>query len=279
MAENETLDELDKKLTPEFLTKRYKAELFKKIIAGETSLANEIEKVITLEKKLNAPPTPEEEEEATGFPAESRIKRPYTLSPEALEARRKNAQKSTGPVTEEGKRRASRNSWRHGLYASSFMMQIGQPCKSTCPKFGTCSVVNEGGVSPGDECLDKQHLLEAGMAISKALREKDLDDLKDLVAVELAGSLDILRRLKEDILAYGTIVKEKMVDKDGLLTGWKLKNNPSLIAFSKFCADMGLTFTDFLITTKSLDKANTDKEAPQTIADILSGITARAGKE
>jgi len=41
------------------------------------------------------------------------------LTPEAIAARRKNAQKSTGPRTEAGKRRASLNALKHGSHARS----------------------------------------------------------------------------------------------------------------------------------------------------------------
>jgi hypothetical protein len=39
-----------------------------------------------------------------------------------IEANRRNAQKSTGPKTETGKQRASRNAAKHGLYAASVVL-------------------------------------------------------------------------------------------------------------------------------------------------------------
>lgn len=45
------------------------------------------------------------------------INRQKSVSPEKLAANRANARKSTGPRTEAGKNKSSRNSWRHGFFA------------------------------------------------------------------------------------------------------------------------------------------------------------------
>ena len=48
-------------------------------------------------------------------PAVLTVNRPMMISDKQLEANRRNAHLSTGPKTEEGKRRASLNALRHGL--------------------------------------------------------------------------------------------------------------------------------------------------------------------
>ena len=48
------------------------------------------------------------------------------LSAKALEARRKNAKKSTGPKTERGKSASSGNSFKHGLSSASYYLPADQ---------------------------------------------------------------------------------------------------------------------------------------------------------
>jgi hypothetical protein len=60
------------------------------------------------------------------------IKRP--ISPRKLEANRRNAQKSTGPRTAEGKAKSSRNSYTHGLYSSRLYRDENQRAKEE-PEF------------------------------------------------------------------------------------------------------------------------------------------------
>jgi len=42
---------------------------------------------------------------------------PYTISPEKIEANRRNAQRSTGPTTPEGKAAVAQNALKHGVFA------------------------------------------------------------------------------------------------------------------------------------------------------------------
>ena len=78
------------------------------------------------------------------------------MSEEALEARRRNAQLSTGPVTEEGKKNASMNALQHGRYATKFFKipakKVGnlETCKvcgdeqiSACKEAGKCLLQDE----------------------------------------------------------------------------------------------------------------------------------------
>ena len=50
---------------------------------------------------------------------------PQPISPQKLEANRRNAQQSTGPVSAEGKKSSSMNALTHGLLARAVPITIG----------------------------------------------------------------------------------------------------------------------------------------------------------
>ena len=56
---------------------------------------------------------------------------PKTMTPAAIAANRRNAQKSTGPRTPEGKARASRNNLRHGLHSRELVIPCGPLAESS----------------------------------------------------------------------------------------------------------------------------------------------------
>ena len=219
----------------------------------------------------------ENKEEQIGIPEDMRVKRrPYTMTDAAHEARKANAQKSTGPVTEEGKNASSRNSWKHGLYSSSFITGfLGRPCKSTCDKFEDCSLVSDGKTVPGDSCLDKQFVAEAFDCIITAVQSGEMDGFQGMAALEMAGGIDILRMMKESIIENGVLVKDKKLDKDGKTIGEGFKLNPVLPEYNKMLMNLGFTPGDFNLTPAAVAKVNknkTDDENTKTLADTLSDI-------
>lgn len=210
--------------------------------------------------------TPEE----SGIPERLKVKRAYTLSPAALEARRHNAQKSTGPTTDEGKSRCAKNAWRHGKYAGTRILGLGKPCKSTCNQY-PCSLVEEGTTSPGGDCLNKEHLYEACLAIERALLQKDQAGLNELIVYELAESMQVIRELRRAILEDGVIVKSERIDKEGKVIGHEIKPHPALLALPNLMKNFGLTLPDFMLTPAAIQRVQTDKETADTLADIFRG--------
>lgn len=216
-------------------------------------------------------------EEDIGIPTDMRVnRRPYTMTPAAIEARQMNAQKSTGPVTEEGKASSSRNSWKHGLYSSSFITGfLGRPCKSTCDKFEDCSLVSDGTTAPGDSCLDKQFVAEAFDCIITAVQGGGMEGFQGMAALEMAGGIDILRMMKESIIENGVLVKDKKIDKTGAVIGEGFKLNPVLPEYNKMLTTLGFTPGDFNLTPAAIAKVNKNKaddENTKTLADTLSDI-------
>jgi hypothetical protein len=209
--------------------------------------------------------------EQTGIDDNLRIRRKYTMSEAALFARRQNAKKSTGPRTPEGKKRVSRNNWKHGRFASTRILGLSKPCKSTCPKY-PCSLVIEGKTEPGGECLDKQHIVEACMAIEQALLNNNPDDFYELAVFELAESMQVIRELRRAILEDGAVIKYERYDKEGKVVGHDVKPHPALLALPKILADFGLTLPDFRLTPKEVNRSKDLGEAAKTVADIFQAV-------
>jgi len=248
-----------------------KEDLKRRIDAGERGLADELEHLFSLEARLRAEIEAADEEEADPVMERLRVKRrPYTMTPAALAARQANAQNSTGPTSDAGKAISSRNGWKHGLHARKRLLGMGKPCRSTCPKY-PCTLVDDGDTAPGADCLDKEYFLHSLNAISKALHDGDLTDLKSAVTVQLGGTLQVVEELQASILEYGVYMKSEKLDKNGGVIGYEIKPNPSLLPLSNLLKAAGLTLPDFMITPAAVERKKTDDSAVETLADIFRG--------
>lgn len=217
----------------------------------------------------------ENTEDQVGIPKDMRVnRRPYTMTPAAEDARKANALLSTGPKTEEGKARSSRNAFKHGLYAASFITGfLGRPCRTSCDKFEGCSLVSDGAVIPGDDCLDKQFVAEAFDNVIRAVQgkeDKDHEDFQALAALEIAGGIDILRMLKESIIENGVLMKDKKIDQKGATIGEGFKLNPAIQAYNKMLVDLGFTPSDFNLTPASIEKAKSGKKVGEAVESLAS---------
>jgi len=205
-------------------------------------------------------------------------KRPYTLTPKALQQRRDAAALSTGPTTEAGKASSSKNAWKHGLHARTRILNLGKPCKSTCQQY-PCTLVDDGATQPGQQCLDKEYMLACVEAVSRAVSNGDLSDLKDVVSLQLGQSLQVIDELQGSILEFGVYMKDEKMDKNGKVIGYAIKPNPSLLALANLLKAVGVTLPDFMITPAALERKKTDDDTKETLATIFSaaaGGLARA---
>lgn len=223
----------------------------------------------------------EDKTEEVGIPESMRVgSRSYTMSDEARAARIKNAQLSTGPKTEEGKSRSSRNSWRHGLYASSFITgMLGRPCRSSCDKFAECSLVNDGQVNPGEDCLDKAFVAESFGNIIEAIKDGKHDGFQEMAALEMAGGFDVLRMLKESIQENGVIFKSAKLDIKGKEIGYEYKLNPAIPAHKQYMELLNMTPSDHLMTAKEIKKAEGGKKASEAIESLASEMGKAANRD
>lgn len=234
-----------------------------KLERGETGVAKDLRELHDLEVLIEKEaPQPIRDGEPI------RVKRSYTMTEAARAQRLAASAKSTGPTTPEGKAICSKNNWKHGKYSQSRILGLGKPCKSTCADY-PCDLVEEGKCRPGAECLDKEHLLEACMAIERALKEQDYGDFNSLMVMELGETLSVIRELRGAILEHGTVVETARVDKNGNIIGYELKPHPALLALPNLMKNMGISFTDFMMTPAAIERKKSDEGAAATIADIF----------
>ena len=197
-----------------------------------------------------------------------RVKRSYTMTPAALAQRHNASQHSTGPITPEGKAASSMNGWKHGQYAKKRLLSLGKPCRTTCLQY-PCSLIDDGATQPGQQCLDKEYMLHTINALSKALTDGDLSDLKNIITLQLGSTLQVIDELQASILEYGAYMKSEKIGKDGEVIGYEIKPNPSLLPLSNLLKAAGVTLPDFMVTPAAIERSKTDKETAATIADIF----------
>jgi hypothetical protein len=210
-----------------------------------------------------------------GIPEDLRVKRRYTMTPEAL-AQRKAAGNS--PAKAEGMK-GNRNGWRHGSYVTNFINKL-KPCKSTCPQY-PCSLVEGEGIEPGDDCLDKVEVVQFFRAVNDAIKNKKFDDFNELAALQISNTLKVVDMLIEDIISHGTVVKREKRSAQGDLV-IEYVTHPSLLALPKLIADLGLNPAEFLITPRAISRVEDEDKAGKTIGDAMTAAAkalAKLGKK
>jgi hypothetical protein len=250
--------------------------LLTKLTTGKIFSIHEQKKYNEYQKKIQAfvdgyPDVPPDPENEVGIPERLRVKRRYTMSPEAL-AQRQAAGNS--PAKAEGMK-GNRNGWRHGGYVTNFINKL-KPCKSTCLQY-PCSLVEEEGIEPGDDCLDKVEVVQFFRAVHDAVKDKKYDDFNELASLQIANTFKIVDMLIEDIIRDGSVVKrEKLSAQGDHMTEYV--THPSLLALPKLIADLGLNPAEFLITPRAISRADDEKEAGKTIGDAMTAAAKALAK-
>lgn len=234
-------------------------------------------------------------------------KRPYTMSPAALEQRRANlpaaAAAATGPITDEGKAASSRNAWVHGRYSAVNRVQFGQgatamakmfgkPCVTTCPFHpdnperteAPCSLVLDGLTRAGGSCLDKSVYVHALDSLMRAFTDGDMDGMHGLLATEMASNMQLLRQIREEVANNGVVIaipwvtKEGAVvyDKDGHMVVSEYRTNPALPMLIKFNESLGINFAELMATPRAREKLKDDDEAAGGLQSLLGAIFNRS---
>lgn len=216
------------------------------------------------------------------------------LTPAEVAQRRNAAALSTGPRTDEGKARCSRNAWKHGLTSSihrghfdngmqSLWGAMGKPCKSTCEKY-PCSLVEDGLTSPGGTCLDKQVYVQAFGAIIDSLQNGDMEGMHGLMASEISAALQMLHDLRTQVADQGMVILVPMVDADGKVVTrengteviGKAIANPGYAMMIKTLETLGINLPELLATPQSKAKAKVAEEQTDAVQTLMGGIFQRA---
>lgn len=225
------------------------------------------------------------------------------LSPRELEQRReaskRGAEMATGPISTEGKAASSRNGWKHGRYSqaaehrerleSLMVGAFGKPCRSSCPKHPSqepqypCSLVLDGLTKPGKDCLDKTVYLDAFEDLMTALRTQSADAMHVTMAAQVAGAIEVLQQLREQIAEKGVLVLkpfinkagELIVDGDGKPVG-DLVLNPAISQFTFLLDKLGFSLPELLATPRAAAKAGDGEDAGDALVDLLGSALSRA---
>jgi hypothetical protein len=219
-------------------------------------------------------------------------KRP--LSEAELQQRRNAAVHSTGPRTQEGKARSSRNAWKHGMTSAvhkahwdngmqSLVGAMGKPCLTTCPKY-PCGLVQDEVTREGGTCLDKQVYVQAFGAIIDAIEGGAMEGMHGLMASEIAAALQSLHELRQLVSTQGFVIGIPMVTdkgevvtrKDGSEVMGKYVANPGYPMMLKALEVLGISLPEALATPQAKARAKVEDEKVDAMQVALGGIFQRA---
>lgn len=222
---------------------------------------------------------------------EEQKKREYTMSESALAQRREaskaGAEAATGPRTEEGKAASSRNAWKHGLYSQvnnqglswmelSAVKAFARPCTTTCRKY-PCSLVDDGLTAPGGDCLDKTVYVGAFNGIIEALQQDGgRDNVNAMMASQMAGSIELLQQMRDEMGEQGLVIHQPMVNKQGEVVGHKAVLNPAMPPYIKLLDTLGLNLPELMMTPKAVEGAKRGEQEEDLMQRFIEGIS-RAG--
>lgn len=225
-------------------------------------------------------------------------RRPYHMSALALAKRREASKHSTGPRTEEGKAISSRNAYKHGQ--SSLAPQhilndwrvgaFAKPCLTTCDYHpdnkscrSPCHLVEEGLTGVGGDCLDKTVFVSAFDAILKSI-DGDVEGLNSIMSAEMAGAIELLRNLREEISNKGLVHGVPMINKEGepvlnpttgeMVIG-KYIGNAAIPQYVKLLGELGLSLPEMMVTPKARQSVVDESDKENALALLLGGAFNR----
>lgn len=235
------------------------------------------------------------------LPADQRKRPARELTEAELAARRANAQHSTGPRTEEGKSRSSRNAWRHGLSsrlqlqagkmgAASMAKLFGKPCQTTCPIHpdnperteAPCNLVLEGMTSAGGNCLDKTVYLNAYASLLDAMENGVMDGMQAMLAAEGAAALQLIHQLRSELTAGASLMlPQYAVNKEGELVLNPETGKPVVMDYKMpsgwgvligLIDKLGISLPEMLATPQARSRAKLSEDTGDALTTVLGAL-------
>lgn len=197
---------------------------------------------------------------------------------------RKGHGKQTGPTSEAGKERSSRNSVKHGGYSDSFLY----PRKPG--EYPECENCNEKEECESDTSLYCHRKIEIHNKFMLAIKSGDPEAIKSIAASNFAQAQQVINSLFLDIFRLGSVLESpawaKVRDSEGAETieaieiddkqVFEYNANPAIGKVTDLLKGMGFTLPEFSITPKGQQdveilKGHLDERAAsrQTEAEYL----------
>lgn len=228
------------------------------------------------------------------------------LSEAQLQQRRDAATHSTGPRTEAGKARSSRNAWKHGLTstvhkqaltngAASMAKLFGKPCRTSCPIHpdnpdrtdAPCGLVLDGMTSAGGSCLDKTVYVHAYAALLDAMEGGVMDGMQAMLAAEGASALQLIHQLRSEITSTGIQIPQYAVTKEGQVVTHPQTGEPMILDYKisplwsvliAMIDKMGISLPEMLSTPASRSRAKLNEDTGDALTTILGAVMRQGGQ-
>lgn len=191
----------------------------------------------------------------------------YTMTEKARRQRKSAANSPAHSTAMMG----NKNAWKTGQFAHGFIRQLFRPCLKSCPNY-PCNLIDDGEAALGHDCPDKAEFVKGLNAIQKAMRSGDLTDLKEIAALRIAGNIDLLGNIQQELIASRGVVLSEKLDKEGAVIGHEMKPHPLFLVLPKLTEVTKMTASDFMMTPLEIKRQKTEAKKARSMVDLMSNL-------